>query len=67
MQTRGLIFQYSQGNSKRVKYEYKLNDQVLLDKGISQRKLNPKTDRPYQVVQIYISTAPLRYTVRGSK
>jgi hypothetical protein len=40
-------------NSKRVKNEYKVNDQVLLDRGVLQRKLNPKRDGPYQVVQVF--------------
>jgi pyruvate kinase len=40
-------------NSKRVKHEYKVNDQVLLDRGILQRKLSPKKDGPYQVLQVY--------------
>ena len=44
-------------NSKRVKHEYKVNDQVLLDRGVLQRKLNPKRDGPYQVVQVYSNGA----------
>jgi cation transport regulator ChaB len=40
-------------NSKRVKHEYKVNDQVLLDRGVLQRKLNPKRDGPYQGMQVY--------------
>jgi hypothetical protein len=40
-------------NSKRIKHEYKVNDQVLLDRGILQRKLIPKRDGPYQVVRVY--------------
>ncbi len=40
-------------NSKRVKHDYKVNDQVLLDRGVLQRKLNPKRDGPYQVVRVY--------------
>jgi cation transport regulator ChaB len=28
-------------NSKRVKHEYKVNDQVFLDRGILQRRLSP--------------------------
>jgi hypothetical protein len=47
-------------NSKRVKHEYHINDQVLLDRGVLQRKLSPKRDGPYQIVQVYL-TAPLRY------
>jgi hypothetical protein len=39
--------------SKRVKHEYKVNDQVLLDRGILQRKLIPKREGPYQVVRVY--------------
>jgi hypothetical protein len=40
-------------NSKRIKHEYKVNDQVLLDRGILQRKLIPKREGPYQVVRVY--------------
>jgi hypothetical protein len=40
-------------NSKRINHEYKVNDQVLLDRDILQRKLIPKRDGPYQVVQVY--------------
>jgi hypothetical protein len=48
-------------NSKRVKHEYKVNDQVLLDRGILQRKLSPKRDGPYQIVQVYsIGTLKIR-------
>ena len=37
-------------NAKRVKYEYKPGDKVLLDRGIIQRKLLPKRDGPYEIV-----------------
>jgi hypothetical protein len=40
-------------NSKRDKHEYKVNDQVLLDRGILQRKLSPKRDGPYQIIRVY--------------
>ena len=40
-------------NSKRVKHEYKVNDQVLLNRGILQRKLTSKRDGPYQIVRVY--------------
>jgi hypothetical protein len=40
-------------HSKRVKHEYKVNDQVLFDRGILQRKLSPKRDGPYQIVRVY--------------
>ena len=38
---------------KGVKHEYKVKDQVLLDRGILQRKLSPKRDGPYQIVRVY--------------
>ena len=37
-------------SSKRVKHEYQVNDQVLLDRGLLQCKLSPKRDGPYQIV-----------------
>jgi hypothetical protein len=40
-------------NSKRAKIEYELNNQVLLNKGILQRKLSPKRDGPHHIVRIY--------------
>jgi pyruvate kinase len=41
----------------RVKHEYKVNDQVLLDRGILQHKLSPKHDGSYQIVRVYSSGA----------
>ena len=40
-------------NHKRVKYDYKVNDLILLDRGTLQRKLVPKPDGPYQVIRVY--------------
>jgi pyruvate kinase len=40
-------------NHKRVKYDYKVNDLILLDQGTVQRKLVPKRDGPYQVIRVY--------------
>ena len=40
-------------NNKRVKYDYKINDLILLDRGTLQRKLVPKRDGPYQVIRVY--------------
>ena len=41
-------------NSKRTKYEYKVGDKVLLERGESvQRKLIPKRTGPYSIVRIY--------------
>jgi pyruvate kinase len=40
-------------NSMRIKHEYKVNDQVLLDRDILHRKLSPKQDGRYQIVQVY--------------
>jgi hypothetical protein len=40
-------------NTKRIKYDYKVNDLILLDRGILQRKLIPKRDGPYQVNRVY--------------
>ena len=37
-------------NTKSVKHENKVNDQVLKDRRIFQCKLSPKRDGPYQVV-----------------
>jgi hypothetical protein len=39
--------------TKRIKYGYKVNDLILLDHGILQRKLVPKCDGPYQVIRVY--------------
>jgi hypothetical protein len=33
-----------------VKQEYKLNDHILLDRGMLQHKGSPKQDGPYQIV-----------------
>jgi hypothetical protein len=40
-------------NNKRIKYDYKINDLILLDCGTLQRKLVPKRDGPYQVIRVY--------------
>jgi hypothetical protein len=40
-------------NNKRIKYDYKINDLILLDRGTLQRKLVPKRDGPYQVIRVY--------------
>jgi hypothetical protein len=40
-------------NTKRIKYDYKVNDLILLDCGTLQRKLVPKRDGPYQVIRVY--------------
>jgi hypothetical protein len=40
-------------NKKRIKYDYKVNDLILLDRGTLQRKLVPKRDGPYQVIRVY--------------
>jgi hypothetical protein len=40
-------------NNKRIKYNYKINDLILLDRGSLQRKLVPKHDGPYQVIRAY--------------
>ena len=40
-------------NHKRDKYDYKINDLILLDRGTLQRKLVPKHDGPYQVIRVY--------------
>ena len=40
-------------NNKRIKYDYKVNDLILLDRGTLQRKLVPKRDGPYQVIRVY--------------
>ena len=37
-------------NNKRVKYDYKINELILLDRGTLQQKLVPKRDGPYQVI-----------------
>jgi pyruvate kinase len=40
-------------HTKKIRRELSMNDQVLLDRGILQRKLIPKRDGPYQVVRVY--------------
>jgi hypothetical protein len=40
-------------NTKRIKYDNKVNDLILLDRGTLQRKLVPKRDGPYQVIKVY--------------
>jgi pyruvate kinase len=40
-------------NNKRIKYDYEVNDLILLDRGTLQRKLVAKRDRPYQVIRVY--------------
>jgi len=40
-------------NKKRFKYDYKINDLNLLDRGTLQCKLVPKRDGPYQVIRVY--------------
>jgi hypothetical protein len=42
-------------NTKRNKYDYKVNDLILLDRGTLQRKLIPKRDGPYQVISLYLN------------
>ena len=41
-------------NYIRVKYDYKINDLILLDRGTLQRKLVPKRDGPYQVIRVLL-------------
>jgi pyruvate kinase len=45
-----LIVDYD--NSKRIKYDYKVNDLILLDHGTLQRKIVPKCDGPYQIIRV---------------
>ena len=40
-------------NKKRIPHTYKPGDQVLLDRGILQRKLSPLRDGPYDVIRVY--------------
>jgi pyruvate kinase len=40
-------------NRKRIKYDYKVNDLILLDCGTFQRKLVVKHDGTYQVIRVY--------------
>ena len=40
-------------NRKRTEHVYIVNDKVLLDRGVLQRKLLPKRDGPYDVVRVY--------------
>jgi hypothetical protein len=40
-------------NTKRIKYDYKVNDIIILDCGTLQRKVVPKRDGPYQVIRVY--------------
>jgi hypothetical protein len=47
-------------NNKRIKYDYKINNLILLDRGTLQRKLVPKRDGPYQVIRVY-SNGSLKY------
>jgi hypothetical protein len=40
-------------NTKRIKYDYRADDLILLDRGTFQSKLVPKRDGPYQVIRVY--------------
>jgi hypothetical protein len=40
-------------NSKRSKFEHKINNQGRFDRRILQRKLSLKRDGPYQIVRIH--------------
>ena len=40
-------------SNKRVKYDYKINDLILLDRGTILQKLVPKRDGPNQVIRVY--------------
>ena len=49
-----------QENKKRIKHGYKPGDQVMLDRGVQQRKLLPKRDGPYNVVRVYNSMSTIK-------
>jgi hypothetical protein len=36
-----------------MKYDYKVNDLILLNRGTLQRKLVPKRDEPYQIIRLH--------------
>jgi len=40
-------------NNKRIKYNYKINDQILLNCERLQQKLVPERDGLYQVIRVY--------------
>jgi hypothetical protein len=40
-------------NKNRIKYDYKVNDLISLDRGTLQRELITKRDGPYQVIRVY--------------
>jgi hypothetical protein len=40
-------------NTNRIKYDYKVNDLILMGRRILQRKIVPKRDGPYQVIRVY--------------
>jgi hypothetical protein len=40
-------------STKRIKYDYKVNDLILLHRGTLQGKLFPKRDGLYQVIRVY--------------
>jgi hypothetical protein len=40
-------------NSRRIAHQYRVGDQVLLDRNLLQRKLLPKRDGPFTIQQIY--------------
>jgi hypothetical protein len=40
-------------NARRRDHTFRVNDLILLDRGETQRKLEPKRTGPYQVVRVY--------------
>ena len=42
-----------QENRKRIKYHFKINDEVMLERNTLQRKMNPLRDGPFTITKVY--------------
>ena len=42
-----------QENRRRIKYNFKINDEVMLERNTLQRKMNPLRDGPFTITKVY--------------